>query len=197
MNPKTFAEQFAVIKSQKILMIGFLFLFVIVIFWIGLSMFGSQTKFAVSKELRDLSKPLTPTVKDSVLSAIEQKRSFTPEELIGFTIYKVIEEKGSIAKSRLVDIGYVPPDDSVNIGTLPTAKPGGLSTFLDENPSYADATDSAQPSDISGEVVDGPSDSGSVILPDSEDPEASSASTIQPQPSSVTTQPTPTPAATP
>lgn len=140
----TFAEQFESIKNQKTLMIGLLFLLVIVVFWIGLSMFGSQTKFAVSKEMRDLAKPLTPTLKESSLARIEQKRRLNPNELQGFTIYKIIEDKslggGGV---RVVDINYELPEEGLLYGSLPTPRQGGLSNYLQANPDFA-ATDSAE-----------------------------------------------------
>lgn len=148
----TFAEQFESIKNQKTLMVGLLFLLVIVVFWIGLSMFGSQTKFAVSKEMRDLAKPLTPTLKESSLARIEQKRQIRPSELEGFTIYKIIEERGVTGGGvRVVDINYVEPEDGVAYGTLPKPRQGGLSNYLQANPDF-DATKSADV-DIESEAV--------------------------------------------
>lgn len=133
----TFAEQFESIKNQKTLMVGLLFLLVIVVFWIGLSMFGSQTKFAVSKEMRDLAKPLTPTLKESSLTRIEQKRQLNPSELEGFTIYKIIEDK-SLGGSgvRVVDISYELPEEGLSYGSLPTPRQGGLSNYLQANPGF-------------------------------------------------------------
>ena len=133
----TFAEQFESIKNQKTLMVGLLFLLVIVVFWIGLSMFGSQTKFAVSKEMRDLAKPLTPTLKESSLTRIEQKRQLSSSELEGFTIYKIIEDK-SLGGSgvRVVDISYELPEEGLSYGSLPTPRQGGLSNYLQANPGF-------------------------------------------------------------
>lgn len=120
-----------------------LFLLVIVVFWIGLSMFGSQTKFAVSKEMRDLAKPLTPTLKESSLAKIEQKRKLTQSDLEGFTIYKIIEDKGLGGSGvRVVDISYEPPEENISYGSQPTARQGGLSNYLQANPDFA-ASESA------------------------------------------------------
>jgi hypothetical protein len=135
----TFAEQFAVFKNQKVLLVALLFLFVIVIFWTGLSLFGSQTKFAVPPEMRELAKPLTPSIKGEVLTRIEAKRQFSSDELVGFTIYKILDGKGSADnKPRLVDINYV-EEEEVSVGTVPSAASGGLSTFLQTNPDFETA----------------------------------------------------------
>lgn len=142
----TFAEQFAVFKNQKILLVALLFLFVIVIFWTGLSLFGSQTKFAVPPEMRELAKPLTPSIKGEVLTRIEGKRQFSADELVGFTIYRILDGKGSADnKPRLVDINYVEVEE-LKTGTMPSAAAGGLSTFLQTNPDFETAqTDTIVP----------------------------------------------------
>ena len=135
----TFAEQFAVFKNQKVLLVALLFLFVIVIFWTGLSLFGSQTKFAVPPEMRELAKPLTPSIKGEVLTRIETKRQFSSDELVGFTIYKIIDGKGSADnKPRLVDINHV-EEEELQVGTVSRAAAGGLSAFLQTNPDFETA----------------------------------------------------------
>lgn len=149
----TFAEQFAVFKNQKVLLVALLFLFVIVIFWTGLSLFGSQTKFAVPPEMRELAKPLTPSIKGEVLTRIEGKRQFSSDELVGFTIYKILDGKGSADnRPRLVDINYV-EEEEVQSGTVPSAAAGGLSTFLQTNPDFETAeTDTIVPDEQATEA---------------------------------------------
>lgn len=104
-RPLTLADQFTQLKNQRTVLVGLLFLLVIVVFWIGIGLFSSQKKFAVPKALRDLAKPLSPILDEATLSNIEKKRSFSPEELENFTIYKIIVSE-TAKQLRLVDIAY-------------------------------------------------------------------------------------------
>lgn len=175
----TFAEQFESIKNQKTLMVGLLFLLVIVVFWIGLSLFGSQTKFAVSQEMRDLAKPLTPTIKESSLARIEQKRVYSQSELTGFTIYKIIEEKGTGAGSvKIADINYVPPEDGVVYGTVSEPSQGGLSNYLQANPDFEESA--TQPTNEDGTPSDAEPATSDQTAPEGE----AAAQPTEPQPSS-------------
>lgn len=99
------SEQFELLRRQRGLMVGLLLMLVIVVFWVGLGLFSSQQKFAVPKEMRDLAKPLSPIVDEKVLDKLQQKRQFSPEELTGFTIYKVVVGE-SDRQLKLVDISY-------------------------------------------------------------------------------------------
>ena len=114
-RPLTLADQFAQLKNQRSVLVGLLFLLVIVVFWIGIGLFSSQKKFAVPKAMRDLAKPLSPILDEETLSKIEQKRSFSPEELQEFTIYKIVVNEVS-KQLRLVDIAY----QEVPVGQTPT-----------------------------------------------------------------------------
>ncbi|HCC84585.1 MAG TPA: hypothetical protein DEP87_02795, partial [Candidatus Pacebacteria bacterium] len=101
----TLAEQFQQFRQQRTAVIGLLFLLVIVVFWIALGLFSSQNKFKVSKTLRDLAKPLSPSLDEVTLTSLEQKRVFTSSELSSFTIYKLIVSEIS-KQINLVDINY-------------------------------------------------------------------------------------------
>lgn len=186
----TFAEQFAAFKSQKTLLVALLFLFVIVIFWTGLSLFGSQTKFAVPKEMRDLAKPLTPTIKEEVLTRIEGKRQFTPQDLTGFTIYKIIEDKDQGNKPRLVDISYV--EEEVVVGTPPEAASGGLSTFLQANPDFETASNGGTVPDETATQSNTPEATNSGEVTPTEAPPAESQTPAESSAVTPTTEPVPT-----
>lgn len=114
-------KQIEKLKQQRTLLVALAGLFVVVVVWTSVTLFGSQKKVAISKELRDLSKPLTPTVDGAVLDRIEAKRSFTPEELAGFPVYKVVSTKDGKTQ-RLVEIA-VPNDILLNVKTTPTPAP--------------------------------------------------------------------------
>lgn len=64
--------------------------------WVAFSLLRSQRKTAISTELRNLAKPLTPTINRTVLDEIEQMKSFSSSELSQFPIYTIIisEETG-------------------------------------------------------------------------------------------------------
>ncbi len=184
----TFSEQFAAFKSQKTLLVVLLFLFVIVIFWTGLSLFGSQTKFAVPTEMRDLAKPLTPSIREEVLTKIEKKRELRPEELVGFTIYKIAENKDSSTRLRLVDISYV--EEEIVVGGAPAAKSGGLSTFLQANPAFETASGSATVVDEQATQENAPDAAQSVeVVTPAPEPTAAAEG--------IGGEPTPTPTPTP
>ena len=103
MSKNKFSEQLANLKQKKQLLIILVFLFVVVITWTTVSLFTSQKKISISKDFRDLAKPLTPVLKEETLSKLEAKRFYTEDELREFPIFKVISTKdGKI--SRLVEI---------------------------------------------------------------------------------------------
>jgi hypothetical protein len=146
----TLAEQFAKLKEQRSLMVGLLFLLVIVVFWIGLGLFSSQQKFAVPKELRDLAKPLTPTVDEEALARVEKKQTYSDGELASFTIYKVVVAE-DIKQLRLVDITYQEAEETApvqtEVGTEPELAPAELTTSATPSatPSTTVSSASAQP----------------------------------------------------
>lgn len=114
----TLADQFAQLKNQRSVLVGLLFLLVIVVFWIGIGLFSSQKKFAVPKAMRDLAKPLSPILDEAALREIEKKRSFSPQELEEFTIYKIVVNEVS-KQLRLVDIAY----QEAPVGQTPSPQP--------------------------------------------------------------------------
>jgi len=97
------ANQLDSLKQKKIIMAVLIFFFVAVITWTMVSLFTSQKKIAISPELRELSKPLTPVIKEDVFIILEKKRFYEDSELTGFPIYKVLTSKDG-KESKLVDI---------------------------------------------------------------------------------------------
>lgn len=77
--------------SQQVLII-LIFSLVTIVIWIGLSIFSSQKKTAISAESQSLATPLNPSLNLQVLDQIEQKRVYTPNELADFPIYLLILE---------------------------------------------------------------------------------------------------------
>lgn len=90
-------------RSQQILTILVL-LFVVMSFWIVVSLFSSQKSSKISPEVQKLAKPLTPTLDDTILDTITAKRAFTPEELANFEIFVTITDTATQTE-RVVPIG--------------------------------------------------------------------------------------------
>lgn len=75
-------------RNQTFLKI-LIFTLVTVIIWVGMTLFRTQRSTEISPELIRLSEPLNPNINLAVIERIEQKRSFTPEELADFPIYSL------------------------------------------------------------------------------------------------------------
>ena len=117
-------DQLKKLQQRKELLMIFVFLFVIVLFWIGLSIFSSQQKLGITAEQKKLALPLSPNIEVSVVEKLEQKKWYEDWELQGFPVYAVLQSTGV---SDTVDITNLPP-------------PASLSSNSSE------ATQSAQPS---------------------------------------------------
>ena len=130
MSKNKFSQQLANLKQKKQLMIILIFFFVVIITWTMISLFTSQQKISVSKDLRDLSKPLTPTLNEKIFSKLEKKRLYTKSELSNFPIFKVVSTKdGKI--SRLVEISS--EKEVLEIPPTPTPSRSLLDIELEEN----------------------------------------------------------------
>ncbi|MFZ5376498.1 MAG: hypothetical protein ACOZAN_02400 [Patescibacteria group bacterium] len=122
-----FSKQLAGFRQQRHLLIGMVFMFVIVVLWTGVSLFSSQQRVSISAELQKLAQPLTPTVKEEIITNIEKKRSFSDTELGNFTIYKYVTNKEN-TKAKLVEIGT----DDEQVFATPTPKPKSASNPLSD-----------------------------------------------------------------
>ncbi|MBD3279432.1 MAG: hypothetical protein GF390_01840 [Candidatus Pacebacteria bacterium] len=116
-----FVAQFNRLKSNRQLLFTLMFLLVIVVIWTMVSLFTSQKRVGISKELRTLAKPLNPNLNQEVLGKLENKRSFTETELAEFPIYKIISTKDG-RNARLVEIGV--DEDLLENQLTPTQEPG-------------------------------------------------------------------------
>lgn len=105
-------SQFAILKHKSQLLTILTLLFVCVIGWVVVSLFASQQKSKIDVQLSKLAQPLTPSLDLETLNLLENKRSFTDEELANFTIYRVYVDP----RSRTEQI--IPIDQA-----LPTATP--------------------------------------------------------------------------
>lgn len=65
-------------------------LFVVLLFWIVVSLITSQTTEKISPEIQKISRPLTPVIDISIFDQISEKKEYSEDELSAFTIFKVL-----------------------------------------------------------------------------------------------------------
>ncbi|GEM_PF-995913 len=70
-----------------------IFTLVTVIVWVGLTLFRTQRETGISPELLKMAEALNPNINEEVISQIEQKRAFSPEELSDFPVYSIVTSK--------------------------------------------------------------------------------------------------------
>lgn len=87
-------DQLKKLKQRKELLMIFMFLFVIVLFWIGLSIFSSQQKLGITAEQKKLALPLSPNIEISVVEKLEKKKWYEDWELQDFPVYAVLQSTG-------------------------------------------------------------------------------------------------------
>ncbi len=98
-----FEEQLTKIKRQKKLFIALILFFVVLLCWILLSIFASQTQHVVETELIQLAQPLVPNLDQELLVELQDKDYFTEEELENFSIYALLSDRGEDA-GKIIDI---------------------------------------------------------------------------------------------
>lgn len=81
------------LRQNKQFLAMLILLFVIMLFWIIISLISSQTSEKISPELQKLSKALTPAIDTIVFEDIAQKRQYSESELSAFTIFKVLTSR--------------------------------------------------------------------------------------------------------
>ena len=67
------------------------------------SLFTSQQKTDVSKNLLKLAKPLTPTIDQEVIQRLRQQGVFLESQLQNFPIYMIVRDRSQI--ERIIEIG--------------------------------------------------------------------------------------------
>ena len=109
---KVVKKQFTILKHKRQLLTILTLLFICVIFWGIVSLFSSQQVTKVDAKLLKLSTPITPNLDLETLNTLEEKRSFTDEELTNFPIYRLYTDP------RTREDKVIPIDEP-----LPTATP--------------------------------------------------------------------------
>ena len=128
--------------GQQLLAIVILFL-VLTFAWIFLSIFAGQRESTISPALQNAAKPLTPQIDEATLETIENKRSYSDEELDNFTIYKIITvNRGK--EQKVVPITYDETEEEYQVsGSLEDIL--GASTENDKNQPATSRTSAPSP----------------------------------------------------
>jgi uncharacterized protein HemX len=101
-----FKETLKKIKHQQQILAMLVFALVAAIIWIGASLFTSQQKTEISKDLQRLAKPLTPSINQDVIQRLRQKKVFLESQLHDFPIYMTRQNQG--LAEQIVEIGTEP-----------------------------------------------------------------------------------------
>jgi hypothetical protein len=117
-EPNSFTKDLIRLKSNRQFLTIMILLFVVVLFWVFVSVATSQRSERISPELTRLATPLIPSVELEVVSRIQQKRSYTNQELSSFTIYKILTDPDGRTE-RVVPL-EVTAEDLVPIQSTPT-----------------------------------------------------------------------------
>ncbi len=88
------ADKLQNLQQQQAFIRGLIFALVTVIIWVGFSLFQTQQQTGISQDLQTLAVPMNPNIDETVIARLEAKRSFSPDELSGFPINRVIVVNG-------------------------------------------------------------------------------------------------------
>lgn len=139
MNP--LQRELSKLRRQQHLLYILVFFFVAVIIWVGISLFSSQKKTAISPELLELAKPLTPTINRSVLQDIANKKQYTAAELEAFPIFKIVLSADGREELKVrADQGILNPS-AASPAALPSAPLVSSSSASTPAPSTGDQTE--------------------------------------------------------
>ena len=86
-------------NKQQFLYIG-VFTLVAVMIWVAGSLFQSQRKTGISRELQLMAVPLNPNINTFAIDRIEQKTAYSDEELQDFEIFVINLEEQNITNSN-------------------------------------------------------------------------------------------------
>ena len=104
-----FKQALEKIKHQQQMLAMLVFALVAVIIWIGASLFVSQQKTGVDKDLLKLAKPLTPSINQEVIQRLRQKKVFLDSQMQDFPIYIIKKDQNQI--EQVVKMGQKLEED--------------------------------------------------------------------------------------
>jgi hypothetical protein len=120
-NEKIIKHDLKKIQQSRQFLVIMILLFVVLIFWVIVSLISSQISEKIDPELLKISQPLTPVIETKVFAEIANKREYSVAELSSFTIYKLLTSRDGRTE-RIVPI-------EVNIDDLePRETPNPIQT---------------------------------------------------------------------
>ena len=104
-----FKQTLEKIKHQQQMLAILVFTLVATMIWIGASLFTSQQKIGISKDLLKLSRPLTPSINQEIIQRLKQKGVFSDSELQNFPIYVIKRDQNQV--ERVIEMGVELEED--------------------------------------------------------------------------------------
>ncbi len=97
------SQRFTKLRQETKLLWILILALVAIFFWIVVSILSPKKEQIISPQLRELAKPLTPTLDHGVLSSIPAKRYLEDSELESFSIFVLVDDELTDVP-KLVDI---------------------------------------------------------------------------------------------
>ena len=106
-----FERQLNQLKTDRKKLALLILALVVIVLWIGVSLFSSQKTVQLDKEIVQLSKPLVPHLDQQVFEELKNKKSYSDDDLRNFKIYRLRQlEEGDVIL-EIID------DDQVRLAT--------------------------------------------------------------------------------
>ncbi len=129
--PKTTLKS---LNNQQNFLRILIFSVVTIMIWIGFTIFRTQQTTQISPELQQMALPLTPTISLDVIDRIDQKKTYTDQELSSFPIYALQTDSSGAQSISPLKTG------------AQTQASGGLQTLLASPAPSPEATAEPTPS---------------------------------------------------
>ena len=111
-----------------------LFTLVTVVVWLVISIVTSQRQSGIDAQLKNLAKPLNPNLNIEVINRLEQKQTFSPDQLRDFPIYKIIKTKDGkqeqVVTLDVADDNLLSPSPSPSPSAMSSLSPSPSPTIL-------------------------------------------------------------------
>lgn len=121
------------LRKQRLLLIGLILALVTVMIWVGVELTASQHTSQVDPELRELAKPMNPTLNTEVLDKIEAYEFISPQQarkVVEDNPIVIVEEENVLrlpsdeATPSATTTDIVSPDSEIEVPpVLPTTEP--------------------------------------------------------------------------
>ncbi|MFH2118517.1 MAG: hypothetical protein ABII10_02175 [Candidatus Paceibacterota bacterium] len=121
-------DQLKKLQQRKDLLIIFLMFFVIAVFWIVVDVLSSQQKTGITAEQRELAKPLSPSLDSQVISELEQKITYSENELGDFPVFIISPDQPTTNQTTGPVTETTSQDQQI---TLPAELQGALDQLED------------------------------------------------------------------